>query len=255
MNLFQVFAAAILIFSTPLLASERIVFTLTPIQAEQIGQRIWENEGKGRIDRLTWWNEGEEFASMGINHFIWYPKDKQGPFEETFPSLIGYLQKQGVVVPPWLNNHPPCPWATRKDFMSDFEVPKMVELRQFLLRTKAWQVQFMAERLQNLLPKILTTEHLKKQFLRVLSTKKGSYALLDYYNFKGDGTSASERYKNCGWGVLQVLEAMEDNDFSGDFEFVRAACKVLERRVENAPPERGESRWLKGWLSRVKSYK
>jgi len=253
MNLFR--SLAILIFTaTFVTAEERINFILSSAQAEQIGQRIWENECKGKIEQLTWWNDGEEFASMGINHFIWYPEEKRGPFEETFPSLLGYMQKFGIVVPPWLNNHPPCPWTTRKDFMNDFETKKMVDLRKFLFRTKTIQVQFMANRLQETLGKLLEKEHVKKQFLRVMKCKKGGYILLDYYNFKGAGTSPTERYNELGWGLLQVLEEMQDNDNAADFEFVRAARKVLQRRVANAPPERNEERWLNGWLNRIKSY-
>jgi hypothetical protein len=37
-------------------------------------------------------------------------------------------------------------------------------------------------------------------------------------------------------------------------EFSRAADKVLTRRVQNSPPERGEQRWLAGWRNRVRSY-
>jgi hypothetical protein len=37
-------------------------------------------------------------------------------------------------------------------------------------------------------------------------------------------------------------------------DFRRAAAFVLERRVQLAPPERGEQRWLKGWLKRLQTY-
>ena len=48
-----------------------------PLSDEEInliGQRIFRNECAGKIEYLTAWNEGEEFASLGIGHFIWYPK-------------------------------------------------------------------------------------------------------------------------------------------------------------------------------------
>jgi hypothetical protein len=35
---------------------------------------------------------------------------------------------------------------------------------------------------------------------------------------------------------------------------VHAAKATLIERVHNAPPERHESRWLKGWIRRVNSY-
>jgi hypothetical protein len=75
---------------------------------------------------------------------------------------------------------------------------------------------------------------------------------VDYVNFKGEGTLETERYKGEGWGLLQVLETMGEGPALQ--EFSRAADKVLTRRVQNSPPERGEQRWLAGWRSRVRSY-
>jgi hypothetical protein len=37
-------------------------------------------------------------------------------------------------------------------------------------------------------------------------------------------------------------------------EFAASAKTVLRRRVANSPPERGEARWLSGWLARVDGY-
>ncbi len=236
------------------------VFTITAPQAEQIGKKIWENESHGKIDGLTCWNEGEEFASLGINHFVWYPEGKKGPFVETFPSLIAYLQKQGVQVPPWLVDCPPCPWKSRKEFIGAFESQQMVELRRLLYKTASHQIQFMAEKLDKSLPKMLdatTDEHrdrVKSNYQRLLKTPKGPYILLDYYNFKGEGTSPAERYNEQGWGLLQVLEEMSCETEHPDYEFSQAAKKVLKRRVENAPPQRHEEQWLKGWIKRVKTY-
>ena len=56
-----------------------------------IGRKIWQNECNGTIAGLTSWNEGENFASLGIGHFIWYPKNQRGPFEESFPKLVSFI--------------------------------------------------------------------------------------------------------------------------------------------------------------------
>src|ERR1700728_3197824 len=64
--------------------------------AEQVGQRIWMNECRGSLAGLTSWNEGEEFASLGIGHFIWYPTNKTGKFKAKFPELLGFLDQQKV---------------------------------------------------------------------------------------------------------------------------------------------------------------
>ncbi len=92
---------------------------------------------------------------------------------------------------------------------------------------------------------------MQQQFYRIANSPNGLYALIDYVNFKGEGTSPKERYNNLGWGLLQVLETMPG---TGDAmsEFVQAADFVLTRRVQNA--SRDESRWLPGWRNRLKTY-
>jgi hypothetical protein len=95
-------------------------------------------------------------------------------------------------------------------------------------------------------------EKIRRNFYRVAAEPLGPYALVDYVNFKGEGTLESERYKGEGWGLLQVLEAMGDGPAL--LEFRRAAELVLSRRVKNSPPGRRESRWLPGWKNRIRTY-
>ncbi len=45
------------------------------------------------------------------------------------------------------------------------------------------------------------------------ASPNGVYALVDYVNFKGEGTLATERYQDHGWGLLQVLEGMKGRSF------------------------------------------
>jgi hypothetical protein len=73
--------------------------TLSHTDALKIGKRIWQNECNGTIAGLTSWNEGENFASLGIGHFIWYPKGQRGPFEESFPKLINFISRRGAKLP------------------------------------------------------------------------------------------------------------------------------------------------------------
>ena len=96
-------------------------------------------------------------------------------------------------------------------------------------------------------------ENVQRQFDRVASTAQGYYALVDYVNFKGEGTLPTERYHGQGWGLMQVLENMRGTQSALD-EFTASAKTVLRRRVANSPPERGEARWLPGWLARVDGY-
>jgi hypothetical protein len=232
---------------------------LSSSEYAKIAARIWKNECAGTVSGLTSWNRGEDFASVGIGHFIWYPAGKHGPFEESFPELIAFLKNQNATVPEWLLGAPPCPWRTRQEFLADFNGQRMRSLRSFLANTVSLQGRFLAQRLENALPKMLKAapaserERIRENFYRVASGPSGMYALIDYVNFKGEGTLATERYAGKGWGLLQVLEGMQNG--SAVNEFSKSAVRVLELRVHNSPSERHENRWLPGWLNRVDSYR
>jgi len=51
-----------------------------------IGRKIWQNECAGTVEGLTSWNKGEDFASLGIGHFIWYPAERKAPSMRAGPS-------------------------------------------------------------------------------------------------------------------------------------------------------------------------
>ena len=235
------------------------LLTISEPEAKAIGKRIWINECGGTIEGLTSWNKGEYFASLGIGHFIWYHRIKRGPYEESFPSLVRYLVSKGVNVPEFILNKQ-CPWETRDDFVKARNSPQMIELRNLLLSTIPLQTEFILLRLENALPKMLSAISIKNRstvqanFYKLTRTAKGKYALMDYINFKGEGTKISERYNGQGWGMLQALEEMNPNTETRNApnEFAQAAEKVLIRRVRNAP--RDESIWLKGWQNRLKTY-
>lgn len=252
----------ILMTSAPHLVASGSV-KLTPEQAMAIGKRLWQNECGGTVEGLTSWNRGEDFASLGIGHFIWYPKNKRGPFEESFPELIRFLQAKKAPVPKWLANIPPCPWNSLAEFEAAKNGAQMKELRKFLAQTVPLQAEFAALRLEKALPKMTAgldpkeRAHVEKQFYRVASVPHGLYALMDYVNFKGEGVKPTERYQGQGWGLLQVLQGMkgQDGGQAALDEFSRSSAEVLTRRVSNSPPARNEKRWLPGWLNRCKTYR
>jgi hypothetical protein len=239
-------------------------FTLSHTEALKVGKRVWQNECGGTISGLTSWNQGEDFASLGIGHFIWYPKGRRGPFEESFPKLVSFVSSRGAKLPTLLlgvGPVQPCPWNSRAEFLQAQNTGEMNQLRRFLADTVDLQAEFLVARLEASLPKMLAEAapadrtNVQTQFERLTKTPQGCYALIDYVNFKGEGVLHTERYQGQGWGLLQVLEAMHGNSDSGaPDEFARAAKVVLTRRVQNAPPDRHESRWLTGWLRRVNSY-
>jgi hypothetical protein len=229
---------------------------LTDAELAKIGRKVWVNECDGSIAGLTSWNEGEAFASLGIGHFIWYP-GRPGPFEESFPQMVQFLEAHGVTAPAWV--HGRCPWLTREQFEAAQSSGQMNELRTLLAGTIPLQTRFLVMRMQLSLPKMLAAgepgEKTKVQanFNRLLATGGGTFELIDYVNFKGEGTLPTERYNGQGWGLLQVLETMpaEGDPVAG---FSKAAKSVLARRVHNAPPERHEEKWLLGWDARVERY-
>jgi hypothetical protein len=243
-----------------LLTAATATAALSEAELESIGRRVWKNECDGTRDGLTAWNEGEAFASLGIGHFIWYPKGDKGPFEESFPKVLRFFVESGIKLPNWLQTDEPCPWSTRAAFQADFHSPRMNELRDLLASTTPLQSRFLARRLEQALPKMLADasagdrENVQRQFSRMQASGAGTFALIDYVNFKGEGTNPTERYKGEGWGLLQVLEGMHGNGPEAPREFGASAAAVLTRRVQNSPPERGEHRWLAGWKSRVSAY-
>jgi hypothetical protein len=232
---------------------------ISAAEADKIGARIWRNECAGTRDGLTSWNKGEAFASLGIGHFIWYPAGRRGPFKESFPALRDFLRAQGVELPRWLAEAEACPWSDRAAFMADFRSPRMEELRSLLASTVGLQARFAALRLEQSLPSMLAAapaaerDRIRANFYRVAAAPGGLYALMDYVNFKGEGTSPTERYDGEGWGLLQVLAGMSEGG-KATAAFSRSADKVLTRRVELSPPARGEKRWLPGWRNRVATY-
>ncbi|MBS4167557.1 hypothetical protein [Parachlamydia sp. AcF125] len=234
-------------------------FQISTEQARQMGEQIWKNECKKSVAGLTSWNAGEEFASLGIGHFIWHPKNSNSPFKESFPNLIKFLGKHQVAIPQWLIQADGCPWKTREEFMAAQDKEELRELRQLLAENVDLQIYFMFERLERSLPILMENlsaeeqEKIQRQFCQLSQSLAGTYALLDYVNFKGEGVSPQERYQGGGWGLRQVLLGMNLSDEPVK-EFARSARSVLENRVQNSPPQRNEKRWLQGWLNRVQTY-
>ncbi len=228
------------------------IFELTTI-----AQKIYQNECSSKIDYLVYWNKYENFASVGIGHFIWYPEGVEKKFDESFPKLLAFMKRRGVLMPEWLVEAEACPWKNRDEMLKD---PKSKELREFLQQTISIQALFMARRINDALPKILSSVsedrhvNITDKFDKVANEDGGYYLLIDYVNFKGEGVKESERYNGHGWGLLQVLECMNDTQKPKQ-EFHRCAKKVLTRRVQNAPADKNETKWLKGWFKRVDTYK
>lgn len=233
---------------------------MTSAELERVGKHIWQNECAGTVDGLTSWNTGENFASLGIAHVIWYPAGKKGPFEESFPTLLVWLEKSGVAVPAWLRQAPYCPWPDRAAFLKDKDSARMKELRTLLASTVREQTAYIVHRLDTAAPAMQAAagqyaQRVATNMQLLRQTAAGNFAMIDYVNFKGEGLNPNERYNGEGWGLLQVLTSMEaTTPADAPRAFADAAKRVLTRRVNNSPPERKEKRWLQGWLNRCDSY-
>lgn len=234
---------------------------LTEAQKAAIGRNIWRNESGGRIEGLTAWNSGEEFPSLGIGHFIWYPEGFTGPFDESWPRFVRFAVQQGRN-PPAIARQPHSPWNTRAEFQRNINGPELSSLRAWLAGNVGVQTDFIIVRSRAALPKILAAAppaeraRIESNYHKVASTPQGTYALIDYVNFKGEGTHASERYQGQGWGLLQVLGGMRDVSSGPEAarEFADSAKRTLSRRIANSPPDRGEKRWEAGWHNRCETY-
>jgi hypothetical protein len=242
---------------------------LTKSQADFIAKKVWQNEGASKDKYLIWWNDGEDFASLGIGHAIWFPKNHTEMFREVFPMMVEFMQKRGVDMPSWLTPQSDFPWQSKEELnrAKKYNTKKYKELFSFLKSTFSHQAEFMAERMVNALPQMLSTikspkkaKIIERRFNHILYKKDGTiderglYILIDYTNFKGEGTLKSERYKGQGWGLLQVLEHLDESAEDKYKAFANSAKAMLDRRIKNSPPARGEERWRRGWSVRLDTY-
>jgi len=187
---------------------------LSPADAQAVGKKIWQNECSGTVEGLTSWNVGDDFPSLGIGHFIWYVDGREGPFEESFPAMIAFMERQNIPgIPSWLKLAKGSPWTSRDQFLASQNDPELKALRHFLANTVAAQTAFIVQRLEQALPKMkqqtapADRERLQRNFYAVAQSRQGVYALIDYVNFKGEGTNSNERYRGQGWGLRDARHA------------------------------------------------
>ncbi|MBI3549572.1 MAG: hypothetical protein HY078_11080 [Elusimicrobia bacterium] len=213
---------------------------IPPDEALRIGRKIWANETGSDPRSIVAWNLKEECASLGIGHFIWFPKVVNSRFEESFPGMIAFLKERGHRPPKWLMDwmaeHSHAPWSNKQEFDADSRSPRMEELRAFLNDPATFepQTQYIARRMQEALPKVLQQleregvpeadrERIRTQFYRIARGPEGFYILMDYVNFKGEGLSRAERY------AVRKPGACENPPRSATCEDPRAkSCHICE---------------------------
>lgn len=231
-------------------------------EAKKIGNLIWQNEASKRVDLLTFWSPHESFPSFGIGHCIWIPAEQHVSYAQEFPLLCKYLQKKGVKLPKWLQSDlkKGAPWPSREDFLADST--KIKNLQNLLINTIDLQIEFMIYRLEKQWPLILKSAPLKdrskvsKNFKLMLGSALGTYALIDYLNFKGSGINLKESRNGHRWGLLQVLLNMPDNLNNNNVckAFCASAANILALLICNSGPEYNNIKFLRGWMNRIATY-
>ncbi|SET09488.1 hypothetical protein [Thorsellia anophelis] len=224
-----------------------------------IAQMIYKNETGENRDNLVYWNPNEPFPSLGIGHFIWYPKGYNASYGDMLPSLIAFYQQNNRKVPKILTSRY-APWKNRSEFEAARKRGEFEELIRFFEETKDVQIVFIYKRLLDSVDKMVASskkpDHIKKQFTRVMKTKNGLYPLIDYVNFKGEGTKPIKEYNNISWGLQQVLESMNGSNVGRTAlsDFSEGCKKTLKARVNNQPSNKKDDVFLPGWLKRCDTY-
>ena len=155
------------------------MINISKAEQTRIADLIFKNECNRKFECLVSWNDGEDFASLGIGHFIWFPKHSNAPFQESFPDLLRWYQKQDVVIPENLQSilkpELPAPWQHKTDFLKPENQSDINALRLFLADTKHEQTSFIMFRLSKALPKMLAIGQIDKEKKKI----KAQFTLAD----------------------------------------------------------------------------
>jgi hypothetical protein len=238
------------------------LLAMSPEIMQKIGGQIWQNEASGREDLLVFWNEKESFPSLGIGHNIWFPEGHEIKYTQGFPLLCDYLKKSGIQWPPWVEDALPkgAPWKNREEFYQDQE--RITELRQLLVATIPLQTKFMYDHLIQKIPKLILEapiaqrEKITQHINLLLTSALGTYILVDYLNFKGDGLNQKEESNGQRWGLLSVLIGMPENLTPDNVNkaFIVSAAKKLLMLIEHSAPDYRRVAFLPGWMNRLSTY-
>ncbi|WP_308874745.1 hypothetical protein [Thiothrix subterranea] len=131
--------------------------TLSGQELLLIADHIFKNESGGDPDKLVHWNDGENFASMGLGHFTWYPAGRAARFGNTFPDLLGHLQSNGVQLPAWVQQarYQGAPWRTKAKLMRAKQTGQVRELQDLLYQTRLLQAAYIVDRTRRAMPKLV----------------------------------------------------------------------------------------------------
>ena len=223
---------------------------------EMIAEMLFYNEGKNDNVNLIFWNSKENFASMGIGHFLWDAKSDS----DQFPKFIAYVKQKGIDVPKEFDGE--IPWKSKEELDNARLNGKLEHLYSFLTNPDVMKMQIEYVQQNFVMDLFMTALNMEKSkeanvvksLRRITQEPMGWYLLLDYANFKGMSSKQVEGY-DVSWGLVEVLYRMDDSgDVFKDFE--KSADYVLTNRVKNAPSNKksADEEFLPGWKARISSY-
>ncbi len=260
--------------------------------------KTWERECGKSISGLTSWNKGEPFPSLAFAHFIWFPeslkkeikedlaagKANKYNFEESFPPMMNYLQKQGVEFPEslsWMFEDEElieCKWKTKEEFNTAKNNGEFTALQNFFADPEIQDVQLdyiikgRVEGVKNHIAEDLKLHPYLQQtvienFELLSQTSEGKRVFIDYANYKGTGTDPEKDYyvtkdgEKIQWGLYQVLLHMEpsnNNPLQAVENFADAAYLVLINRRLTEKGEDGtngpNTNYVNGFTGRIDGY-
>ncbi len=246
-----------------LLANEgTLEINVTSEQVHIIAEETYNNECSSNPENLLFWNKKEDFPSLGIGHFIWFPTNFKAPHVEGFRDFLTFLESKKYPLPVWLQGKPACPWTSRDQFYAALlsKDSKILELKEIIMDTMDLQAEFMVLRFETTASEIYkhlsTNKRAQQAFINLTKTPQGLYALIDYLNFKGSGLIDTETYNGQGWGLVDVLKKMSQSPachYQPEKTFSQAAIEVLRQRAFSSPQGRDKT-FLEGWIKRCRTY-
>jgi hypothetical protein len=216
------------------------------------------------------------YVGIGLGSYIWYGANNRENYVEDWPTVAQALQSHDVTLPAWALGV--CPWSNEADFdaANTPGSPYYADIQALntTLQTDpaALDVQFRfgpwARLLRGVTPNSDTpgdymfgydpikapnalislppgeAELIGANFSAVSTVQGfghplGMYALVDYDNFKGEGTAVTEIHNTQHWGESAVLEKMGPLDIQIDplTTFINSGLEVLHDRIVNTEME------------------
>lgn len=220
------------------------------------------------------WEENYDGTHMDIKGYvsmggsIWYGEKTQLNYTEDWPTIAQALQDAGVTLPQWALGA--CPWSNQEEVIAANQEGSPyyndIQALNTTLSTdpKALDVLFRFGKWKRFLTALDPNSDFSDHYIFTDATPGdaqlladrfnaigavhdaaghpiGLYALMDYCNWKGEGTSVTEIHNTQHWGLQSVLRNMSAEEINSDGAlqaFVDSARRTLvDGRILNTEIE------------------